>query len=83
VARRSGAGSRAKITTSSTAAIPKASCTTRAASAGTPGWLSRDWPHQGMVRVKKAAVATATATRSGERPSASIAPMATITTTKW
>jgi hypothetical protein len=36
-----------------------------------------------MVRAKKAAVATARATRSGERPSARIAPMATITTTKW
>jgi hypothetical protein len=36
-----------------------------------------------MVRAKKAAVATAMATRSGERPSARIAPMARITTMKW
>jgi hypothetical protein len=63
--------------------MPKASCTTRAARAGTAWWFSRDWPHQGMVSAKKIAVATAMATRRGERPSARIAPMATITTTKW
>jgi hypothetical protein len=70
------------ITTSATAAIPKASCTTLAASTGTPARPSRDWPHQGTVRAKNAAVATATAIRGRERPSARIAPMTTTTTTK-
>jgi len=71
------------ITMSATAAIPKASSTTLAASTGMSGWASRDRPHQGTVRAKNAAVAAAMATRRGERPSARIAPMTTTTTRKW
>ena len=80
---RSTARSRAMITMSATAAIPKASSTTLAASTGTSGWPSRDRPHQGMVRAKNAAVPAASAIRRGERPSARIAPMTTTTTRKW
>ena len=65
---------------SATAAIPKASCTTRAASSGTACRSTRDCPHQGMVRAKKTAVPAASTTRRGDRPSAAIAPMTTTTT---
>jgi hypothetical protein len=62
--------------------IPNPSSTTRATSAGTPGWASSDRPHQGMVSAKNTPVPAAMATRCRERPSARIAPMTTTTARK-
>jgi hypothetical protein len=50
---------------STRAAIPKPSCTTRAASTGTSRCPNRDWPHQGMVKAKYTVVTAATRPGAG------------------